>query len=103
MESTFDSIHAKNALRSVVTIELKGVHEVHSKGRVYYYAWRGGPRIKAKPGTPAFQKAYHEAIEGLKTTGDDSKFKSVVAAYKASPDYLKLAKSTKRKLVAMLG
>jgi integrase len=80
----------------VVTIDLKGIHEVRSKGKTYYYAWRGGPRIKAIPGTHEFQKAYLEAIEDLKTTGDEAKFKSVVASYKASHAYKKLAKSTKR-------
>ena len=27
----------------------------------YYYAWRGGPRIDAEPGTPEFLRLYTEA------------------------------------------
>jgi hypothetical protein len=45
-------------------IKLKRLHRVESKGRVYYYAWRGGPRIKtdAAPGSPAFMQAYNEVV-----------------------------------------
>ena len=42
-------------------VHLKGIHSVHSKGCVYHYAWRGGPRIKAEPGSPAFMREYQEA------------------------------------------
>ena len=42
-------------------VPLKGIHTVRAKGRTYYYAWRGGPRIDAKPGTPAFLLMYEEA------------------------------------------
>ena len=41
--------------------ELRGIHEVRAKGRVYYYAWRGGPRIKAAYGTVEFVLAYFQA------------------------------------------
>jgi hypothetical protein len=34
----------------------KGVHEVRMHGKVYYYAWRGGPRIRAAFGTPEFDQ-----------------------------------------------
>lgn len=45
---------------------LKGVHKVRYRlagGTVatYYYAWRGGPRITAEPGTPEFVRLYTEA------------------------------------------
>jgi hypothetical protein len=43
-------------------VELKGLHEVRAKGRVYYYAWRGGPRIKAGYGTPDFVVEYVQAL-----------------------------------------
>ena len=44
-------------------VELKGVAKVTSKGRTYYYAWRGGPRLRGEPGTPEFVASYNEAIE----------------------------------------
>ena len=48
-------------------VRLRGLHFVKKKlagGEVqeYVYAWRGGPRILAAPGTPEFMQAYNEAI-----------------------------------------
>jgi hypothetical protein len=79
----------------VVRIELKGVAKVTTKGRAYYYAWRGGPRLHGEPGTPEFIASYNEAVESLKAP-DMSRFRSLVTLYKASADYKKLADSTKR-------
>jgi hypothetical protein len=36
----------------MVKIDLKGIAKVTAKGRIYYYAWRGGPRLNGKPGSP---------------------------------------------------
>lgn len=40
-------------------MKLKGIHKVRrkladGKMRVHYYAWRGGPKMEAAPGTEAF-------------------------------------------------
>jgi hypothetical protein len=51
---------------SMIRIDLKGVTKVKAKGRVYYYAWRGGPRLSGRPGTPEFVASYNEAIESRK-------------------------------------
>ena len=40
--------------RSVVKVELKGLHVCRKKGGTYYYAWRGGPRVKGEPGSIEF-------------------------------------------------
>ena len=79
----------------MVTLELKGVHRVRSKGKVYWYAWRGGPRLKGEPGSAEFVASYNTALEERRST-DATRFLSVVAAYRASPDFEKLANSTKR-------
>lgn len=81
----------------MVMVELKGLHTVKAKGRLYYYAWRGGPRVEtdAAPGTPAFMQAYHAAIEEHRAP-DPARFRAIVQAYRRSPDYAKLARSTKR-------
>lgn len=52
-------------------VNLKGVHRVRKKlasglYATYYYAWRGGPRIEAQIGTPAFHQAYVAAHDELK-------------------------------------
>lgn len=76
-------------------VELKGLHTVKANGKAYYYAWRGGPAVKGEPGTPAFQASYNEAIAS-RSAPDSSKFSASVIRYRASPDYKKLADSTRR-------
>lgn len=79
----------------MVTVELKGLHTVKVKGRIYYYAWRGGPAIKGEPGTPEFMASYNEAVAN-RGAGDKKRFKSVIIRYRASKDYQDLAASTRR-------
>jgi len=78
----------------MVKVDLKGIAKVGSKGRTYYYAWRGGPRLRGEPGTPEFLASYNEAIESRRTP-DTGRFKSLVTLYKASNDYKGLAESTR--------
>ena len=78
----------------MVMVELKGLHAVKSKGRMYYYAWRGGPRLKSEFGTPAFFAEW----ESLKHPGyeaDRRKFATWVELYRRSPEYKALADSTR--------
>jgi integrase len=49
-------------------IDLKGIHAAHVKLadgsiKIYYYAWRGGPRLRGEPGTPDFIASFNEAVE----------------------------------------
>jgi integrase len=74
---------------------VKGIAKVTAKGHTYYYAWRGGPRLRGEPGSPEFIASYKEACEEARTL-DAGRFRFVVASYKTSGDYQKLADSTKR-------
>ena len=76
-------------------VELKGIAKVTSKGRDYWYAWRGGPRLRGEPGTPEFMASYNEAVESLKATNTD-KFHSVVVQYRTDA-FKGLAVSTRSK------
>jgi integrase len=78
----------------MVRVELKGIAKTTAKGRTYYYAWRGGPRLSGEPGSPKFMASYNEAVESRRTP-EPGRFKSVVVLYKASPEYNKLADSTR--------
>ncbi|WHA40949.1 tyrosine-type recombinase/integrase [Agrobacterium larrymoorei] len=78
----------------MVTVELKGIHTVKAKGNIYYYAWRGGPRLSGEPGTAAFMASYNEAITN-RAEPESGRFRSVITHYKAS-EFKKLADSTKR-------
>ena len=79
----------------MVKVELKGIAKVPSKGRTYYYAWRGGPRLRGEPGSPEFMNSYNEAIEQRRTP-EPGRFKSLVTRYKSSNDFKNLAESTRR-------
>jgi integrase len=78
----------------MVKIDLKGIAKVRAKGHTYYYAWRGGPRLRGEPGTPEFMFSYNEAIEQHRAP-DKKRFRYIVTDYKASGDYKKLAQSTR--------
>jgi integrase len=78
----------------MVRIEVKGIAKVKAKGQVYYYAWRGGPRLRGEPGSPEFMAAYNEAIESRRTP-DKDRLHFVIANYKASKEYKNLAASTR--------
>ncbi len=83
-------------------VDLKGIAKVtvkaskRRKGGTYYYAWRGGPRLRGEPGSPEFVASYNAAVEEHRAP-DMSRCRAFVTLYKASDDYKKkLADSTKR-------
>jgi integrase len=80
----------------MVRVELRGIAKTRAKGRTYYYAWRGGPRLRGEPGSPEFMASYNEAVESCRTP-EPGRFKSLVVLYRASNDYKKLADSTRKK------
>lgn len=83
-------------------VKLKGVHTVKRRvadgsTRTYYYAWRGGPRMKSRPNTEAFaaelarlkeMAAPAETLETLITN-----FKG--PSRSPNPDWLALAETTR--------
>lgn len=79
----------------MVTIDLKRLHIVTSKGKEYVYAWRGGPRVKGIRGTPEFIAAYNDAVSNHRIP-DKKRFRSVIVRYRESHDFQNLAASTKR-------
>jgi integrase len=79
----------------MVRVNLKGVAKVTAKGRTYWYAWRGGPRLCGEPRSAEFIASYNEAVESLRAP-DPGRFKSLIVLYRASGDYAKLADSTRK-------
>ncbi len=69
--------------------------------RKYFYAWRGGPMLKADDGTPLqlgdprLVMAYSKAHEDRKKPPTGTLF-SLISAFKASSDFTKLADRTKK-------
>lgn len=79
-------------------MKFKGVHKVKRKladgtTRVHYYAWRGGPKMDALPGTEAFaaellkHKAESAPVE-VNTLG------ALITSFEDSPAFKALAKKT---------
>ena len=79
----------------MVRVDLKGIAKVTAKGHTYFYAWRGGPRLRGELGSPEFMASYNEAIENRRTP-DAARFRSLIVRYRSSKDYQKLADTTKR-------
>jgi integrase len=78
-----------------VRITLKGINSITKKladgtRRTYYYAWKGGPPLRGKPGSPEFVASYNEAV-ARKVVPPRSMLLSVLQGYQASEDFLGLA------------
>jgi integrase len=86
----------KNSSSGMARRDVKGLNKVTSKGHVYWYAWRGrdAPRVMGEYGTPEFWASYDAAIRD-RHIPEPGKFRSLVALYRGSSDYEKLAASTK--------
>ena len=78
----------------MVKYEMRGIKKKRAKGRVYYYAWLNGPRLRGEPGSPEFIASFIEAIENHRAP-DMRRFRFVVTDYKNSAEYRKLAESTR--------
>jgi hypothetical protein len=78
-----------------VRIRLKGINSITKKladgtRRTYYYAWKGGPPLRGKPGSPEFVASYNEAV-ARKVVPPRGTLLSVLQGYQASEDFLGLA------------
>lgn len=87
-------------------VVLKGIHRVKRKlangeTKVHFYAWRGGPAIEAKPGSPEFVREYHDAHASLRQPRAGT-FMTIIAQYKAAPEFTGLAASTRRAYLAYI-
>lgn len=60
----------------------------------YWWAWKGGPRLPGKPGSPEFMAAYNAAVASQKTVSTET-LAGLVARFKASPEFLGNAETTK--------
>lgn len=87
-------------------MRVKGLHTTKATladgtKRVYYYAWKGGPRINAEPGTPDFWAAYNKIVSARRehavgTLGD------VIDEYLTSGEFKKVSSSHQRALRSYL-
>lgn len=80
-------------------VPLKGLNRVRTRlsdGRIaiYYYAWKGGPRVMGEYGSPEFLASYHAAH--ARRVGNPSAFHAIIAGYKANRAFIELAETTRK-------
>jgi hypothetical protein len=72
-----------------------------SSTRTYWYAWKGGPRLRGEPGTPEFMASYNDAV-ARKVAPPRGVLLGVMQQYQASEDFRLLADSTRRSYVPLI-
>lgn len=82
-------------------IKLVGIHKVKRQladgsSVTYYYAWRGGPRINAKPNSRAFGIEYHRLTRAREDAPGKGNVAELIREYLKSPAYQKLRPSTQK-------
>ncbi len=87
-------------------VHLKGIHRVRwrlASGEIaiYYYAWRGGPRLIGEPGSPEFMQSYNEALASRRRPPQGKLF-TLIVEFRASSEYTSLSDATKRAYTAYL-
>jgi integrase len=80
-------------------IRLRGINSYTARladgtTRTYWYAWKGGPRLRGEPGTPQFIASYNEAA-ALKVETPSGWLLSLLQSYQASEDFRQLAQRTR--------
>lgn len=97
----------------MATLRIKGLASATKKladgsTRTYWYAWRGGPLLKApdgspaEKGTPEFWAAYQAAMAERGKKAEGALF-NVIARYKASSDFRGLAEKTRKDYLRYIG
>ncbi len=85
----------KASPRGSANTMLPGVHRVKARGRVYYYAWRGGPALPDPGVDPrAFAEAY--ARHTIGRAAAEKTIYTLILDYRASPEWRRLSDETQR-------
>jgi integrase len=93
--------HMNSGRQGMVKVSVNGIHRVSRRKKdgsisEYHYAWRGGPRLKGKPGSAEYLVSLHKAREKAKLAHDPETLAGMVIAYQSSAEFEKLADHTKR-------
>jgi len=88
--------------------KLVGVHRVKAKLKdgtevEYHYAWRGGPRMRSRPGTKAFSQEFVRLTRDRPQKVLEASFGWLIDDYLKSAHYQKLRPSTKRDYDRIIG
>ena len=80
-------------------VDLKGIQRrsatlADGTTKVYWYAWRGGPKLRGQPGTPEFIASYNEAV-AQRVPAPEGKLQSLLDAYQQSQKFLSRRERTR--------
>lgn len=80
-------------------IKLKGLNVVRKTRAdgtkvIYYYAWKGGPRIEGELGSAEFMENYNAALNDRRRKPSDT-LVALLDAYESSSDFRSLAERTR--------
>jgi hypothetical protein len=83
----------------IVRVRLKGINsrrKVLKDGSTvtYWYAWKGGPRLKGEPGDPEFIASYHKAVAS-KVAPPQGVLLNVLVKFQQTEEFRKRAPRTK--------
>jgi hypothetical protein len=83
-----------------VRVVLQGIHKVKKRLasgdiKIHYCAWRDGPAIHAKPGTPRVGACRNDAHSTIRQPRAGT-LMTIIAEYKAAPEFTRLAPSGRR-------
>src|SRR6516162_1200671 len=87
-------------------VSLKGVHSAHATLAdgtkiVYWYAWRGGPRIYGEPGTPEFMASYNAAV-AQRVPSPEGRMQSLMDWFQTTGEFRTLRERTKTDYVKQI-
>lgn len=87
-------------------VQLPGINTVKKKlasgeRKTYYYAWKGGPRIKGEFGSDEFIASYHEE-RAKRVVSPEGTLQSVLDAYQRTPAFIDLAARTRADYVKQI-
>ena len=87
-------------------IELEGIHRVPMKladgtEKIYWYAWRGGPRLRGEEGTPEFVASYNAAV-AQRAPAPEGTLQTLIDAYQATDHFRTRQPRTKQDYIRQI-
>jgi integrase len=88
-------------MRGLKGINRTTVRLASGKTVTYWYAWKGGPRLKGKPGSAEFHESYHAAMASRRATPKGTLL-GEIDAYQQSDDFRSRADRTRADYVKQI-
>jgi len=87
-------------------VSLKGIHSAHATLAdgtkvIYWYAWRGGPRLHGEPGTPEFMESYNAAV-AQRAPSPEGRLQSLIDWFQTTGEFRTLRERTKTDYVKQI-